>query len=202
MLERSRFDRSNPDIMSMIYWSDAQIRVSGREYNGLVGSPCFKKGEGARKMSCVSCHSMHGKRQDLATWKTDQLKPEHRGNVACVSCHETYKDPAVLTAHTRHSAESSGSNCYNCHMPYTTYGLLKAIRSHTITSPSVHESLKVGRPNACNQCHTDKTFKWTATHLKKWYDQPVPPFSAYQESVPATLLWALSGDAGQRALAA
>jgi hypothetical protein len=41
-------------------------------------------------------------------------------------------------------------------MPYTSYGLLKAMRSHTISSPTVAESVQTGRPNACNLCHLDK----------------------------------------------
>src|SRR6185503_11969708 len=37
------------------FWSDGMIRVSGREYNGLLKTPCFQKGD----MSCLTCHSMH-----------------------------------------------------------------------------------------------------------------------------------------------
>jgi hypothetical protein len=122
------------------------------------------------------------------------------GNQACVQCHTAYE--ANLEQHTHHRAGSSGSLCYNCHMPHTTYGLLKAIRSHTINSPSVKSSLATGRPNACNLCHLDKSLGWTADALAEWYRQPMETMSAEQTNISAAALWLLKGDAGQRALVA
>jgi len=87
-------------------------------------------------------------------------------------------------------------------MPYTTYGLLKTIRSHQISSPSVQASLDTGRPNACNLCHLDKTLAWTADALKQWYATPTPPLDDDDRSVAASLMWLLRGDAGQRAIVA
>jgi hypothetical protein len=183
------------------FWSDGMIRASGREYNGLLDTPCFQRGQ----MSCLSCHQMHQASNDprpRPEWADDQLKVGMYGNSACLQCHERFKNVDQLTAHTHHPAESSGSACYNCHMPFTTYGLLKAIRSHQINSPSVQESQKTGRPNGCNQCHQDKTLAWTADNLSRWYGVPRPKLSADEEQIAATVLWALSGDAGQRALTA
>lgn len=85
-------------------------------------------------------------------------------------------------------------------MPHTTYGVLKGIRSHQISSPRVADDLQTGRPNACNLCHLDQTLDWTAQHLKAWYNQEVPEMPV--RSVSHILQLALSGDAGQRALAA
>ena len=80
---------------------------------------------------------------------------------------------------------------------------MKAMRSHTISNPNVNESLDpVGRPNACNLCHLDKTLAWTADALNRQYGQPIPELSAEQKEIAAGVLWALQGDAGQRALAA
>ena len=42
--------RQNPALLHGTFWPDGMIRVSGREYNGLVETPCFQKGE----LSCVS----------------------------------------------------------------------------------------------------------------------------------------------------
>lgn len=183
------------------FWSDGMIRASGREYNGLIESPCFQRGQ----MSCLSCHEMHQGRSDPRArqdWADDQLKFGMDGNRACVQCHERFQETTWLTRHTHHSAGSAGSVCYNCHMPFTTYGLLKAIRSHQINSPSVGASLKTGRPNACNQCHQDKTLAWTADRLSHWYNIPKPKLSEDEQHIAATALWALRGDAGQRALMA
>jgi hypothetical protein len=85
-------------------------------------------------------------------------------------------------------------------MPYTTYGLLRAQRSHRISSPTVQESMDTGRPNACNACHLDKSLGWTSGHLMAWYGQPQPALNEDEQNVAASVLWLLRGDAGQRAL--
>jgi hypothetical protein len=130
----------------------------------------------------------------------DQLAAGMEGNQACVQCHTAYANQPEK--HTHHRPNSSGSLCYNCHMPHTTYGLVKAIRSHLIDSPTVQASLDTGRPNACNLCHLDQSLGWTARHLAAWYRQPQPKLSAEDRSVSAAVRWLLSGDAGQRALMA
>lgn len=187
------------------FWPDGMLRVSGRELNAVVDSPCYAGGE----FSCVSCHRLHPPEDDprpLAEWASDQLGPGMGGNSACTQCHGEYEDEAALVAHTNHPAGSAGSNCYDCHMPYTSYGLLKALRSHQVSSPSVRSSLETGRPNACNQCHLDRSLGWASETLAAWYGhEPVKPTPDWEESwddVPASAVWALSGDAGQRALMA
>lgn len=190
-----------PDFLSNTFWPDGMNRVSGREYNGLLETPCFQRGE----MSCLSCHQMHQSADDPRSaeeWADDQLKPGMRGNAACTQCHADYAEDERLSAHTHHATTSEGSLCYNCHMPHTTYGLLKAIRSHQLDSPSVAAGAAVGRPNACNQCHLDRTLEWAARTLEQWYAIPAPELSPDERQVAASVLWLLLGDAGQRALAA
>jgi len=87
-------------------------------------------------------------------------------------------------------------------MPHTTYGVLKAIRSHQISSPKVATELATGRPNACNLCHLDKPLAWTANQLARWYEQPLPQLSKDQTEVGDAVRMALAGDAGQRILIA
>jgi hypothetical protein len=87
-------------------------------------------------------------------------------------------------------------------MPHTTYGVLKAIRSHQISSPRVADELATGRPNACNLCHLDKSLAWTASGLKQWYGQKIPELSNDQTNIADAVRLALAGDAGQRALSA
>lgn len=172
------------------YWSDGMVRVSGREFNGMAESPCYKAGE----MSCLSCHSMH----DAAPH--DQLARRMETNSACTQCHESIgKD---VSAHTHHGTESSGSLCYNCHMPHTTYGLLQAMRSHQIDAPDVSAEVATGRPNACNLCHLDKTIGWTDGKMQEWFGSKPAKLDADQKNIAAGLLWALRGGPGERALAA
>ena len=173
------------------FWPDGMVRVTGREYNGLLDTACFQRG----KMSCLSCHSMHGYHD-----KNDQLAPRMETNDACLQCHDDLREN--LTSHTHHAANSAGSLCYNCHMPHTTYGLLNSIRSHQIDSPSVETQLKTGRPNACNLCHLDRTLEWTSQRLAKWYGHRQPPLDNDDKTISSTLKLLLKGDAGQRAIAA
>ncbi len=184
------------------FWNDGMMRVSGREYNGLVRSPCYLRGE----MQCLSCHSLHHADPDetrsLDVWADDLLHPGMDGDRACTQCHAKYATAEAQRAHTHHGAGSSGSSCLNCHMPYTVYGLLKSIRSHQVSSPSVQESVEVGRPNACNLCHLDKPLAWTAESLERWYSIAPPQLDGEQRRVSAAVLWMLRGDAGQRVLAA
>ncbi|MCH2173072.1 hypothetical protein MK489_20020 [Myxococcota bacterium] len=173
-------------------WSDGQVRTSGRDYNGILKSECARGGQ----LTCLSCHSMHDSEPE------DQLARGFEGDEACLQCHETYRED--LRAHTRHDPESSGSRCANCHMPHTTYGLFKAIRSHTLgASPSVEESLESNRPNACNLCHLDRSLGWTAQHLEAWTGRPVAALPSEEEATrSAAALWLLRGNAVQRALVA
>jgi hypothetical protein len=190
-----------PELLSNTFWSDGMTRVAGREYNMLLETACFVRGE----LSCLSCHEMHRDPDDprlVEEWADDQLKPGMRGNDACTQCHGDYADDERLRDHTHHEPGSAGSVCYNCHMPYTTYGLLKAIRSHQVSAPSVAATVATGRPLACNQCHLDRTLGWSGEWLEAWYRISPPPLSVEQRSVSATVLAALRGDAGQRALAA
>lgn len=171
------------------FWKDGTVRVTGREYNGLLETACFTKGE----LSCLTCHQMHGSAPD------DQLKAGV-GDLTCLECHAEYR--GKVAEHTRHKVGSTGSACLNCHMPHTTYGLFTAMRSHRIDSPSAAVSARTGRPNACNQCHLDRTLAWTARYLTEWYGQPPVELSDEDHQVPASTLWLLKGDAAQRAIAA
>lgn len=185
--------------LDLSFWSDGMVRVSGRESTAVEDSACHVKGG----MTCVNCHSMHRGGRDerpREAWADDQLAPIADGDAACLKCH----DPGAFATrkHTHHDLDSSGSRCYNCHMPHTSFGLLKASRSHLVSSPSARETVRHRRQNACNICHLDKSLAWTAQNLAEWFGQPQPELGADQRRYPAVVLAALTGDAAERALAA
>ena len=186
------------------FWPDGMVRVSGREYSALIQSPCYNHGDKERIMTCLSCHQLHRDEDDprpTMEWANDQLALGMDGDQACLQCHADFASPERVAEHTHHRPGALGSACYDCHMPHTTWGLLKGIRSHEVSSPSVAETLDFGRPNACNLCHLDRTLAWTGEHLESWYGIETPELEPDQESVAASLLWLITGDAGQRALA-
>src|SRR5690606_16962315 len=99
-------DRSRPQPLisasiDSVFFEDGTIRVGGREYNGLLRSPCFEKGRGERKLSCLSCHQLHG------ADPVDQLKPAATTQAACLECHAELG--SRIEDHTHHPASSSGS---------------------------------------------------------------------------------------------
>jgi len=42
-------------------------------------------------------------------------------------------------------------------------------RDHSIRIPRPDLSIKIGSPNACNQCHQDKSTQWSVDYMVKWY---------------------------------
>jgi len=182
---------TDPLTLRGAFWPDGTIRVAGREYNGLLESPCFTTG----KLTCLTCHSMHSYEAPAS-----QLDPRGTGKQSCVGCHVEYSGDT--SSHTRHLPESTGSECMNCHMPHTTYGLFTAMRSHRIDSPSVEVSVNSGRPNGCNLCHLDQTLEWTGKYLSEWYGQPPVELDEDERSIAAAILWVMRGDAAQRTILA
>ena len=173
------------------FWPDGTIRVAGREFNGMLESACYQRGE----LTCLSCHSMHDYQE-----AADQLTAEGAGDGACLGCHLGLAED--IEAHSHHPQESEGSRCMNCHMPHTTYGLFTAMRSHRIDSPSATTSHASGRPNACNLCHLDQTAGWVQERLIAWYGQEPVDLDEDERRVAAGPLLALRGDAAQRAVSA
>jgi predicted CXXCH cytochrome family protein len=181
-----------------IFYSDGTIRVGGREYNGLVRSPCYERGRGKRRLACTSCHSMHQSQPD------DQLADGMAKNDACLQCHPGLGQN--LSQHTHHAATSAGSLCYNCHMPHTSYALLGAIRSHRVDSPSFDQRTR-DRPNACSLCHLEQSERWAAEYTARWFGAaPELELSRRPElddpKLPAAASFALAGDAAVRAITA
>jgi hypothetical protein len=84
-------------------------------------------------------------------------------------------------------------------MPRTTWGLLGSIRAHRIDSPSITTSLETGRPDACSLCHLDRTLGELSEWLTRWYAQPAIDAPQARPDVAASIRWAMSGDAVQRA---
>ncbi len=128
----------------MYFWADGTPRTTALEYQGVLQSACYQRGE----MTCLSCHSMHNSPpNDQLRYGDDPGLELSLQNEACNQCHPQFKDPVQLKAHTHHAPASSGSLCYNCHMPYQSYSLLKRTRSHRISNPSPsHYRLKRACP--------------------------------------------------------
>ena len=131
------------------FWADGSPRLTAYEYQGMTRSKCYRAGQPGKRITCISCHEMHGGDP------RGQLTQEMKTNAACLQCHEQFASTTQLVQHTKHSADSSGSLCYNCHMPSIVYGIMLAHRTHDISNPRPDETVRFNKPNACNQCHLD-----------------------------------------------
>ncbi|MDX2041309.1 MAG: hypothetical protein SF097_08670 [Acidobacteriota bacterium] len=181
------------------FWQNGSPRLTAYEYQGILRSACFQKADHSNRINCLSCHSMH--EGDIK----GQIKPENRTDKACLACHQQFAQPAQLAAHTGHKAESIGSRCYDCHMPRVVYGVMAFHRSHDITVPDASLTASQLVPNACNQCHLDKSVNWAIAESKRLWPRRfgnAQPSSDDVFNQPEGVRALFAGDALTRAMAA
>ena len=180
------------------FWENGSPRLTAYEYQGVLRSKCFIKGEAGKQINCLTCHSMH--EGDPA----GQIKDENRTDKPCLSCHPKFSTTANLVAHTKHKDDSSGSRCYNCHMPRAVYGVMTFHPTHDITIPTPELTAKQSVPNACNQCHLDRSVNWAMVETKRLWPGhfATEPATDDQFDLPEGPRSLFAGDALTRALAA
>ena len=90
-------------------------------------------------------------------------------------------------------------------MPRVVYGVMAFHPTHEITIPEPEQTATAGVPNACNQCHLEKSVNWAINQTKRlWPDR----YAASQASndvqfdLPEAPRALFAGDALTRALAA
>ena len=134
-----------------VYYADGQILEEDYEYGSFLQSKMYHEG-----VTCSDCHDAH----------TGKLAPVSN-NAVCGKCHLFSKFDT--TEHHHHPKASTGAICVNCHMPTRTYMVVDVRRDHSFRVPRPDFSVTYGTPNACNQCHKDKSAKWAADTVAKWY---------------------------------
>ncbi|MEW6129869.1 MAG: cytochrome c3 family protein [Acidobacteriota bacterium] len=181
------------------FWANGSPRLTAYEYQGILRSKCFIEGDPKNKINCLTCHSMHG--GDVK----GQITEENRTNKPCLECHDEYNSGKALTEHTRHQADSSGSSCYSCHMPRVVYGVMSIHPTHDITVPNPQLTISQSLPNACNQCHLDKSVNWAIAQSRslwqtKFFNLENHPDKQFD--IPEGVRGLFSGDALTRGLMA
>lgn len=152
--EGTLLDHYFPQLLeSPIYHADGQILDENYVYGSFVQSKMYHNG-----VSCKDCHNSHS------------LKLKFDGNKLCMQCHEpkTYD----VESHHKHGNISKASQCINCHMTGKTYMGNDYRRDHSFRIPRPDQSIKYDTPNACVQCHADKTNEWAWEGFKKLYGEP------------------------------
>lgn len=132
-----------------LYWTDGQMRDEVYNWGSFVQSRMHAQG-----VTCADCHDPH----------TQALRAP--GNAVCATCHAPAKFDTE--AHTHHATGSAGASCASCHMPATTYMQIDPRHDHSMRVPRPDLSVKLGTPNACNNCHAKKSPQWAADAIAKW----------------------------------
>lgn len=136
-----------------VYHPDGQIDDEVFEYGSFVQSAMHRAG-----VTCTHCHDPH------------DGKPRAPGNALCAQCHLPARYD--VASHHRHAPGSTGAACTACHMPTKTYMGVHVRHDHRLAVPRPDVSARLGTPDACTACHTDRRPDWAAAALESWRGKP------------------------------
>jgi len=163
-------------IIHSLSEADGQMRDEQETYNYLP----FKQSKMfASGVSCSDCHDPH----------SASLRAP--GDGVCGQCHVSSKYETV--AHRHHETVSGSIPCASCHMPERKYMIVDRRHDHSFRIPRPDQSVKLGTPNACNDCHTDKPPQWAASAIEIWFGSQRKGFQTYAEAFHAA--WTEQPDA-------
>lgn len=155
-----------------LYFADGQIQDEVYVYGSFLQSKMYMAG-----VSCKDCHEPHSGKVYV------------QGNALCYRCH--LASEYGTRKHHFHDPEQEGASCFECHMHERTYMQLDPRRDHSIRIPRPDLSDELETPNACTQCHSDKSNTWATRYMREWYGDDLinsyhygESFHAARESVP------------------
>lgn len=131
------------------FHTDGQVKEEDFIYTSFLQSKMFHAG-----VKCSNCHNPHSGKLVLPA------------NNLCMQCHKKeYNEPS----HTFHAANSAASECKSCHMPGKYFMENDFRHDHSFRVPRPDLSVKFGTPNACNNCHNNKSPEWAARAVERQY---------------------------------
>ena len=143
-----------------LYYADGQMLDEVYNYGSFKQSKMFAAG-----VTCSNCHEPHS------------AKLHSPGDGVCAQCHSPEKYAAET--HRHHQSSNEQVQCVSCHMPTHTYMIIDQRHDHSLRVPRPDISAKLGTPNACNDCHTDKTAAWAASAIESWFGPKRIGFQEY-----------------------
>ncbi len=159
-----------------LYYADGQMQDEVYNYGSFKQSRMFAAG-----VTCSDCHDPHS------------AKLKVPGDGVCLQCHAP--DKYATAAHNHHEAAKAPVACASCHMPTHTYMVVDRRHDHSLRIPRPDLSVKLGTPNACNDCHADKSAAWAAAAIERWYGPNREGFQNYGAAFHAA--WADQPDAAK-----
>jgi tetratricopeptide (TPR) repeat protein len=127
-----------------------------------------------KEVICSDCHDSHS------------IKFKFEDNELCTQCHRS--DQYDTYDHHFHKYKNEegepvtdkfgdkievgeGALCKTCHMPGRYYMGVDFRRDHSFRIPRPDLTIKLGTPNACNDCHADKSAVWAEQYITKFYGE-------------------------------
>ena len=167
---KSMYDHIIPQLpIQPNYYIDGQIKEEDYVWGSFNQSKMH-----VNDVQCNDCHNVH----------SGELVLPVEDNQLCLQCHKAadYNTPnhhyhkgfgekgdAVISESGVKFEVGSGTQCYNCHMHGGYYMGVDYRRDHSFRIPRPDLSDKLGTPNACNQCHADKSNRWSMDYIEKWF---------------------------------
>jgi len=149
-----------------LYYADGQMQDEVYNYGSFKQSRMFAAG-----VTCSDCHEPHGAK----------LRSTYDG--VCLRCHAPGKYAAA--SHHHHENVSPALTCASCHMPVRTYMVVDPRHDHSFRIPRPDLSVQLKTPNACNDCHADKSAQWAASAVETWHGPNRKGFQTYAAAFDA-----------------
>ena len=157
------------NISPPLYYADGRILDEVYVFASFTQSKMYM-----HDVRCNDCHDSHS------------IKFKFEGNALCTQCHrpEEYdtfqhhfhkyaneKGEPVKNKFGKMVPVGEGVLCRTCHMPGNYYMGIDFRRDHSFRIPRPDLSIKYNIPNACNDCHAEKTFQWSEDWIKKYFGE-------------------------------
>ncbi|TKG17023.1 cytochrome c3 family protein [Vibrio breoganii] len=144
--QRHKLNLISPDL----YYPDGQIFDEDYVYGSFLQSKMQQSG-----VICSDCHNPH-------TAKIKMPEPQ-----LCQQCHSA--EQYNTQKHAPHPVGEATDKCSSCHMVEQNYMQVDWRKDHSFKVPRPDLSDKTGAPNACTNCHEDKSNAWASKQVKTWF---------------------------------
>jgi Flp pilus assembly protein TadD len=128
----------------------------------------------AAGVTCADCHDAHDQKVKVGA---DEV---------CSSCHQPEK--FATRKHHFHRERGKGASCVACHMRTEAYMVVDPRHDHSFRVPRPDLTLALGKeasPNACNDCHRDRSARWALAAQRRWFPQGRTATPHYGEAIHA-----------------
>jgi Flp pilus assembly protein TadD len=174
-----------------LYYADGQMEDEVYNWGSFLQSKMYAAG-----ITCADCHDAHSAKVKISN------------DDVCSSCHQPER--FAVREHHFHDPEKEGGSCVACHMRTETYMVVDPRHDHSLRAPRPDLTLSIGSPNACNDCHDDRSTRWAQRAIERWYPEGQWTKPHFGETIHAgrlleagaeQALAALAGDEEQPAIA-